>query len=492
MSRPALSLIFLSPDKIARVDMDSQGELLNYWEQTRSPQLSAALAVDSAMRLGTAPARKAWVLNSEIWIQILSLPLAATRRSNPNEVVMALKYEAEALSGVEVADSICAYKALESTSSEQYYWIALMNQGQFNEIHECLNQLSCQFLGMAHPAGLPSPLSLNLEDNAEPWNRIELWPEAIFAFQAPQQRFIVSANPQSALWQSEVQGWLNQWDIPEAREVLFSHADFEAHGEPEINGATEDLWGSREELAELTSPDLFESRSRRVLSDPDTLQSFLHSWARHLSEDPSATPLLAPEAPTLGGRRLFALSLSLVCVTLLLCFLHYRHLTQAIQSEELKRGKQNGQQKQAQAQREQTRLAQSRKPLEERRDLLKKQVAAAKKIYAVHNERLTRLLVSLTRRLKGDIELQSIDSQGGHVVLSGRALGPEPISALSTALASDLKSHCWRAQPPESHYIADQSYEAGGYWAFEVKLEDVSLGELKSLSAQSAARARVQ
>ncbi|MDF1666557.1 MAG: hypothetical protein P1V97_32710 [Planctomycetota bacterium] len=458
MARPYATILFLNRESIARADLPSRGaDSLILWQEPRPPVDDLSVLIESALRLGGPPSKQVWILDSELWTQILPLPLSAIRQSSPNEIAQALKFEAEALSGISAFDAEIGYQELNTVAGDKNFWCSVTSSSQFKQCAELLEAENSRLMGYLHPAGLSQSLQASVKD-PQRWRRLEIWSDLICGIVggggvAPVKK-LINADPEGGFWLGEWEEWTSELGAVDAQETLslgsFNHV---------LEG----------EMAPFD------------ISNHDVLNHWLFSWSQILVSQPEAVARIIPPRKPVETPVLVGLSFVLALLTLGLCFFH--HSSQLKQLEEFKKQTDKAELPAKSMAELDVRIKgmknEEKKASKEIAELAKR-VAAGTEILSVQRSRFAHLLAEVAQNLPEGAILESLETKNGDVYLRGLCSNPEKSHTLATRLAKSLAKDSWRVNGPKT--VAQESSGNTGYWAFELTLKDVPSPHQSKLS----------
>lgn len=462
MGRPFATILFLNRESIVRGDLPRRGaDSLILWQESRPPVDDLALLIESALRLGGPPGKQVWILDSELWTQILPLPLTAIRQSSPSEIAQALKFEAEALSGISAFDAEIGYQELNTVGGDKNFWCSVTSSSQFKQCVDLLDNENCRLMGYLHPAGLSQSLQASVKD-PQRWRRLETWPDLICGVVggggvAPVKK-LINAVPEGGFWLGEWEEWTGETGAVDAREKL-SRGPF--------NHAVEE---------EMVSFDI---------ANHDVLNQWLLSWSQHLSSQAPEVARIVPRPKPVATPVLVGVSFVLALLTLGLCYFH--HSSQLKQIEAIKKQTDQAElpaKSMAELDARINRLKNDEKKISKDIEDLTKRVAAGTQILAVQRSRFAHLLAEVAENLPEGAILESLETKNGDVYLRGLCSNPEKSHTLATRLAKSLAKDSWRVNGPKT--VAQESSGNAGYWAFELTLKDVPSAHRTTLSKSPA------
>ena len=428
MSRPSKTLLFISSADLVRADL--VGERLQVERQARPEGLyDLGLLVEGALHLGGRPARKVWVLSSDLWTQTVDLPAVGTRNLEGEELATALKFETEGLSGLSPLESELGYVALAPRADARPFWVTQLSRAELSEVEGIVSDAGATLAGIAHPAGLPG--SLNGSAPGEPWRRTELWPGMRFDLASEGEAFEVVAEPADD-------------------EGLYLAADEDSHHL-------------------LVAPDLdLEAREDRhptYLREGSAFNRWLTCWGEAL-EQRGPVPCVAPPPQPLSLGIQAALTLFLLALVGALCFLHYRSVTAQAEVLQTELDRVASSVKKAQGvERSLTRLKREVTDLE-------RSLKAGDTILRAQRERAPHLLAALAEAPEG-LVIQTIEDRGQEIVVRGLVPDPRLPNQLAADLAQRLADLEWRVDPPRSTVV---SGSRSPVWSFELRIHDPHKG----------------
>ena len=94
MFKPTYTLLLITRQILARVDM-SAGKVRKTWVRPRFESESIATLVDATLRLGPRRAGKVWVLSSDFWTGVVTLPPDVTALIGGGVLEQSFALEAE-------------------------------------------------------------------------------------------------------------------------------------------------------------------------------------------------------------------------------------------------------------------------------------------------------------------------------------------------------------------------------------------------------------
>lgn len=456
MARPFTTILFLNRESIVRADLPSRSsDSLILLQGERPPVDDVSIVIESALRLGGPCGKKVWILDTDLWTQILPLPLSAIRQSKGNEIAQALKFEAEALSGISAFDAEIGYQELNTVNGEKNFWCSVVSSSQFNQCAELIEAENSRLMGYLHPSACPRPLQSTVKD-PQRWRRLEIWPDLICGVVAGSggslEKKLINADPESGYWLSEWQEWSAAIGEVDAKEAL--------------------------SLGAMThSPD--EDSVHFDLSNNDILNQFLMSWAQAFLAPSSQFAYIIPPRKPIAKPVLIGASAIAALITLALCCAH--HTLQLNQISAIKKETEKAElpaKNIAEIDNKLKRLKNEQKKLTKDIDQLAKKVKAGQSILSVQRARFAHLLAEVARNLPEGAVLEGLETKNGSVTLRGLCSNPEKSHKLATLLAKSLEKDSWTVGGPKTEAQQDLGNEV--LWTFELTLKDVVYVEEKT------------
>ena len=224
--RPPHTLLYLSKDKIIRLDCDRKGVIKGELEQLAiacESTSSLPVALDQLINQTKKPlGRKIWILYSNLNSHQLSLPTAQVEGVNDDILEQALQFEYEALTGETFSKSNLSYQFINEADELSYFWVNSIATETLARLELVLREAKCSLAGLTHAGGLPSLLSLT---DSSSWVKLEYWDNSVFALaKSPETGLSLNIfHPaQNNDWEKEVDSWLLETGIREQSEALFS------------------------------------------------------------------------------------------------------------------------------------------------------------------------------------------------------------------------------------------------------------------------------
>jgi len=443
----AVTILLITREGLARADLSRSPRvsLQGVWKQPRPDLPDLASLVEAGLHLGPRPARKVWVLTTDLWTQTLELPLHKSADVSSAELARGLNFEAEALSGLSAFEAVAGQVPLGTHEGLRTHWLVQARSADVDLIDDAVRGAGSKLMGVGHPGGLPRAL-LPLVDPSRPWQRIELWPDAVVALRGhargPVDVQVFNSDPHMGRWRADVADWERKSEAAADKELLVA--------------------------AGIDVPAKVDGQQLLRLESKEDLAGWLIAWGEHLTLKRPGVPLVAPTPvpPSAGARRGIAGLAALVALALCAAAqLLLNWDTRAANDER------------ARLQEPATRLAtveKQLKDLEGRAASLQEEAGkfqhCADKLTAQRN-RLARLLRSLARHHAEDLLVQRIDNENGEPRIKGVCLQPELADEFAAWLTRELRPSKnqpdgFEVQPPKK--VAGNLVANGGPWHFEI------------------------
>jgi cell division protein FtsB len=449
-NRPAYSLLYLTGNKICRLDCDRKGQLLGKLEILDIPcETSAGLpnAIEKLTLQITEPlGKKCWILYSHLHTHELSLPEAQIAGVDKNVINQALQLEYESLTGEMLKNSQLSYHFLNTVDEVSHFWVNLIATDTLTKIMDRLQKAKSSLAGLTHAGGLPQLLT---KGEAASWLKLEYWPDSVFALSMnPEQGLNLQIYhlQQNSHWQEELKHWLLERGNVEQSEALMTNTVLEKN------------------------PYVVHSYA---LIPSDSLQSWMESWLHYLVvKEGVGIPLLQQQV-NVNKEMLYMVGSGVAA--LVLCGSHagwmayqtqsYQTQTQQLtnikqQMDGLQASVKTDKEKLEKLQKEQTHLNDNAKSIPKAMAALKQRPAMLLKIIALHSPE--------------DVVIEDIKQKDRLLIITGVALRAELSNQLATMIEQPLAEMGWKVSAPNSRNLAVFN-KGQGPWEFELTLEDLGL-----------------
>lgn len=457
MKRSALNtLLLITHDRLVRADLGPgrAAGVAGVHEERRPAVDDLPSLVEAALRLSRARPGNVWILSSELWTQVLSLPAESLAGLKPEEITRALGFEAEPFSGINALEAAAGQVLLPDEGPQRTYWLTEISAVQLQQIEDIVQQAGGRLLGMAHPGGLPRPLCLPGETKS--WQRVELWPGAIICIEGGTDRrctvTVRNSDPRPGRWEADVERWRAARPAVLAAEAL--------HG------------------ASGVALDELPAENRLSLEEEPGIEAFLSAWAEALAGGTAAVPLVTLPKPPMPASTRRAITIAAAVAALAVCIAVQLVINAflARRVAETARLRQPVQQL-AQLKSEGDKLQKQKGELSAACQKLQDNLDHYQQARRAQQQRLACLLGVLARRSPAETVIRKIDGTQDDIVLHGLCLDLPAPEILAGGLAKDLRAALgpqgWQVQMPSKH--AQEKLAAGGPWEFELHIADAEV-----------------
>lgn len=447
--RPAHTLLFITEVKTFRVDTDRRGILLGDVESIevgcKSPT-GLAKAFEKIAAAGEPLGKKVWLLFLRLPALLINVPTLQVKGVDRATLTQALQFEAEGMTGVSSQDMKVAFRFLQSENDMSDYWLVQIEQLAWEDLVKTVKRQRCKLGGVLHPGLMPRAL---FDAQASEWLRLEAWSNRVLAILQHEGRISLQDYPlDNPHWPVELEHW-----IQEQGGVAL----------------TETLLNNKVELLPSTGPQMH-------LNENSQLAEWLGLWAQILLRGNAENLALLEVGSTINLDVAWMVGSGLSA--LLLCGLHagwfvYQRAYYEAETVRL-------------TQVEQTMTA-LRKQINEKSEQhlklenrLNKATANADLIPATIQalrQRPALLLRALAEGRDEQLIVETLDSQGSELTVSGVALQMHLSNQLASYLTTRLPTSYWKIQLPLKEDMALFEGEPGP-WKFSVKLMDEGIPEL--------------
>jgi hypothetical protein len=419
--------------------------LLGLWTQPRPAGAELPLLVEMALATGGKPGSQVCVLSSDLWAQTLPLPVTKTVGMPLPEIAAALNFEAEALSGLSAFESAVGCVPLSSTNGENTYWLVQGRTADRDQAEEIIRKAGGRLAGIVHPGGLPRPL--DAEAATKSWQRLELWPDAVFCLHGePGQSVrlqVLNADPQMGRWHADWAKW-QQENGPVAHTEMLVGPGLEV---PSGQDHGKLFW----------------------LDNEAALTAWLLAWAEPLTRKELTLPVLQPVPRPLSATQHGLIAAALAVLVAGACLGHYVWLDRRIQDTQTElQALQGPAQRLAEIQKQVKEQEKKRDEIHSHKEQMERQAQRL----LVQRRRLAQLLRVLAEVKSEDLLLQKLETDPtGEPSIHGVCLQPELADQFARSLAEALRDFGWEVQPPKKQ--AQNLTAGGGPWSFEIQCKGV-------------------
>jgi len=443
---PTLTLLLIDRDLLVRADFAGI-EPAGLWPQKRPAVDEFGLLVEAAVNLGPRPARKIWVLSSDLWTQTLSVPLVKVDRLTDSDLAQALAFEVEELSGVPGLESVLAPVRMVDEGGQRTFWISQAPLEQLHQAEDAVQRAGGRLVGLCHPAGLPSSLAV-AGDAA--WQRVELWPDAVVLLHGepgkPPAVHVINTDPNHDRWHGEEENWRNRHRITARREMRLVNGDILGFGparEPQFQ-----------------------------VEGQEALRVWLGAWARCVSTRQLPVPVLRPAPKPMAKPVRGLIAASLALLMLAACVFHRSDTLAEIKKLEMRQaGDQQRRQGRDQAAAQVAKNLMDTESLKKEMDALKDKFETCKNILEAHELRQARLLTLLSENRPDDhLVVRKIEPDGEVLKVQGICLRSELANQYARRLHEKSPRMYLEVLPAKIKACVLPNGDAG--WEFELRIRD--------------------
>lgn len=299
MFKPTHTLLLITRQVLARVDVTAgkTPQVRQTWLRPRFDSESIGTLVDATLRLGPRRAAKVWVLSSDFWTGVVSLPPEVTTALAGNDLEQSVALEAESYSGISAFDSRLGLRRLASGSHDDVsYWVTQIGGIELSEMEDAVRACGATWGGAAHPAVVMPPAS----DGQPTWQLVQAWGESTLASRGRGGLLEELSAVGGRIDASSTRMQLARWQSASPDDAT--------------------TWISDTAVAEvLPGPN---DRQLRVDGEAG-LAHWAAAWTRSLAGGDCAAPVVRAEKRPMSQERQIVLAASLGLLAIAVCFGHY-------------------------------------------------------------------------------------------------------------------------------------------------------------------------
>lgn len=450
-----LTLLFVTPQRVVRADFNGANPTLSHlWQAPAPPGETLPTLAEAALLLGPVSRFSAYVVASTIGTQFLRVPIPKVGGLEGAELLRALSFEAESISGLNPFESSIGAVPQGESGGERQYWITQLLNSELQQMDDALTRHKARLAGVLHAGGLPR--NVEATSAGEPWQRVEVWNDAVFCVDTSAsgnfKLHLIPSPPSRANWQPEADSWFQGCGPSMHRETLVS------------------------------DPAWLGTSGGQSLEEDQVLRTFLTAWAKELLLPHSRVPIVRPAARPMADATRWTITGGLVAVTAVLCGAHWLWLERQIKSYEsqLRDAQRPAQQLQA--------LRTETTDLDKQLAIVNEEIASLKALLDDWKNGVTRehrrhatLLGNLLSSTPSTLMIQSITEKIGDLRISGISMTSDS-PGFGPGLAAGLETFQWTIDPPRR--LAMGLAEDGGPWQLEWALRPYA----RSLATNSPPR----
>lgn len=434
-----ISIFFVSSREIVRADFE---------RKSNSPKLLIRESIDVESNLSESlqlvleghpkPGRKSIILSTGFWSQIVLLPRMSVNGLVIDELLEALKFEAETLSGIEIDEVAIGAEPLSIVEDQQAYWVTAWRQVELEAANRLLEQSGSRQIEFGHPAGV----TLNRSAAIDP--TVEVWGNTAFLF----------VDPKNGLRQ-----------IKPVNSFLEAYRSADSSNNSE--GVPSILVGP-----ESTSLEIAGHPETYNLSDSTQFENWLGNVAQSIRTDGQVSfPRIrvCKRRATTPTRHLVSGALALIALAF--CVWHSTYVKQ--RNEHLRRQISLMKQPAADKKKYDSQLLnvfQKRSEVENEDAALVDDVKRIQFFLEHQNDRFTKLLSLLANLRTPQLVVTQLGGSDDGVIVTGVSLNPESAQALALQLREEAVFMGWVVDPATQ--TGQEKMTSGGPWDFEILLTD--------------------
>jgi hypothetical protein len=442
------TLVVLTRDRLIRADFGSAGDAAPRALSIRErPHIDdPATLVEMALTAEKRKPGRVFVLSSDVWTHTLSMATATLHGMSQPELLQALSFEAEPLSGLSAFESVAAAVPLGDSAGQRTFWMIGVASLVRDQIQEAVRAAGGKLAGILHPGGLP--YVMESPPPAMPVGRVEFWPSAtvrVVPRDGELSKCRIDDSGAASAWFAAADAWRSESGASRATVLL-------ADGEIPVDAAPDEC---------------------ASLADEELLRPWLAGWNRALAEKSPKVPVVGAAVRPLTKQQRTAIAGILGVVALGVCYAHTQYVASETAELAVKQARLAAPgQELAQIKQQITKLEADQKKALEESQKLEAEVRHVEEVFDAHRRRLADLLRRLADDSSHDWVLQKIEGTGAEIKLTGTTMHPEHISLLAEGMSTDLARHGWTVEPPmqTARNLADD----GGPWKFELRLRDLN------------------
>lgn len=423
------------------------------------------LSIEALLAAMPGRPKQIYVLTTEVWSQAVTVESRSFRRIDKSQIPQMLAFEAESFSGISASSARTSIALLDAGPLETTYWVSQIDSTRFAQAADAVAFNGGKLMGLAHPAGLPSPLVASSAD----WSRLEQWDDAMLVISRPvrspiTRRFL--SEPETPIRSSAA-----------ARDFL-SRSNVDAGSVVELlrqTGAAEgDLLSDIAADGALVGSAAPRSSDVIDLGHQDGLETFLAAWSKELRK-PKNLPVILPVRPRASAQTKRTLGLAATAAAVLGIVAHHRLTSYQNESRVASLQTEIAELRQPidQFASQQKQLADVEKELADTTDKvtrLQTQVVRYQGQLGIHRSRMARLLRTFGESRPRDLILSGVESDGNEIRVTGRSVQPESIIEFARSMGKRLEPMNLSLRVPRREALLATA--EGGPYEFEYIITD--------------------
>ena len=445
MFKPTYTLLLITRQLLARVDM-SGGRVRKTWIRPRFESESMATLVDATLRLGPKRAGKVWVLSSDFWTGVVTLPPDVTAMIGGSELEQSIALEAESYSGVSAFDSRIGLRKLSANSGDDArYWVTQVSSIELSEIEYVVRSHGSVWAGAAHPAILlPPTSSASGPDRSDAWQLVQAWGETTIASRGVgstvEALSAIGGRLDTSGTRTEWARW--QTSAPDCNTIWLSDKD-----------VTPDLIG----------PD---DSQLRFDQEPGLIQ-WAEAWTQSVVASADSVPLMKAEKRPMSQERQIFFAASLGLLAIAACYGHNRMVHGQLEQADARIEQLEGQKKSLDAnkksladlKKQNQSTLESIQKSESQRAVLERDLALAKLKIDAQRTRWVQLIDALLEASDKNSWVQRIEGKSGEAVIHGVAITDAAANRFASDLELAARRTGWTVRPARTALAANSLTE---------------------------------
>ena len=444
--RPSLTLLIHTESMSVRADFSGNRLVGIYQPDTSEISISDSLlgSVESILKLSTSrPARKIFLVSTEVWTQVVSLPRVNSELLSGEELNQSLRFEAESFSGIEALQSELDFVETKGNDQQRNFLVCQLPTATLASLEKLLESHSCTLVGASSPYANPTRLSEPADGPG--MQRIEFWNHAVCCFNQSGLRRVAIANaePKSERWIEILES--SDFDLDQNTECLIE--------------------------AGLGISSDFLPPTQHRLNDEETLSRWTEGWAQQIEQ--GAAPQIRTKIKPISQQTKLTGAFAFAAVILLACVGHYLYLRSQLDLMQKEiTATETPRKKLKAAEQGQKKAAEQLEDLRGTLQSMQSENSVVKKLVANRN-RISLLLQSISAQKSEEFVINGIETQNLGLVIQGESIAPEAANTLARALRKLLIQYGWEVQAPTQ--VGTNQLTNGGPWEFRILLVDVNL-----------------
>ena len=441
MSSKDYTIILINENRITRADLGRKGQLAenDLIEQSVPPESTLLEAVESVTTKGKSVGRKAIVLTTRIWSQIVSLPALAIDGLSEEELRNALKFEIETLSGVDAELALIGFQKIREASGNFQFWVSVIPAFEFSQVVSLLETRGCRAVFLGHPAGMGVL-------GTEP--QIEFWPGLVCHRKADDLGEVEfsHASPDSGRWIEDFE--LGKEAIGNAGYLLSE------------SNAIESLAGFGVELDRVKN-----------LDSGSELIDWLSSVVGKLENKSACPPFIVKRKPESTPKTRIVLKALLAILAIAACYAHWSWINQQDKkiAAEIERYRKPTQEKKSYDS-EIFKTIKKRNDLEQEAENIRLDSRKVQFLLESQTDRIASLLQILRDLHTSDIMINEISQDDKGLYIAGISLNSETAPMLANRMRDLARPKGWQVTPAAQ--MGKKEMINGGPWDFKIRLTD--------------------